>query len=298
MLTRRARDLGFEYLVVGQHHLGAPYQYLHAIPLLTHLAADSGNMRLVTGVLLLPLLPPVDLADQLATLDVISNGRLVVGFGLGYRDVEMEAFGVHRRERSGRLLEALYLLRALWSGERVDHDGEFFHVHAEGSSLRPLQQPAPPIWLAAMSTVTLERAARVGAVPFIGPRVRSEEVQAWVRAHRLAIGEPHATAPLRRELFIAEDRQRAWQQAERCIGERFEVYRAWGFERGLAAESHADLRAYLTERVIVGDAPECAEKLAAYRDMGAGPIVLRCQWPGLDTADSARMLDLVGRVVS
>jgi alkanesulfonate monooxygenase SsuD/methylene tetrahydromethanopterin reductase-like flavin-dependent oxidoreductase (luciferase family) len=294
MLTQRARDSGFEHIAVGQHHLGAPYQYLHAIPLLTHLVAESGQMRLVTGVLLLPLLQPVDLADQLATLDVISNGRLVVGFGLGYRDVEMQAFGIQRRERGERLLEALQLLRVLWSGQRVDHDGAYFHVHAEGASLRPLQQPTPPIWLAAMSPVTLDRAARLGVLPFIGPRVSSQDVSVWVQAHRRAVGDAHASVPLRRELFVADNRQRAWEQAQACIGERFDAYRAWGFERGLAADSVADLRAYLADRVIVGDPHECADKLAEYRAMGAAPIMLRCQWPGLDVADSASMVDLVG----
>lgn len=298
MLTHRARDNGFDHIAVGQHHLGAPYQYLHAIPLLTHLVADSGKMRLVTGVLLLPLLQPVDLADQLATLDVISNGRLVVGFGLGYRDVEMQAFGILRHERGARLLEALQLLRVLWSGQRVDHDGAYFHVHAEGPSLRPLQRPAPPIWLAAMSPVTLERAARLGARPFIGPRVSSQEVQTWVRSHRLTVANARETVPLRRELFVADNRQLAWAQAEACIGQRFEVYRRWGFERGLATDSTADPRAYLADRVIVGDPRECAAKLAEYRAMGAAPIMLRCQWPGLDAAESARMLDLVGRAVS
>src|SRR5690606_21010594 len=94
--TRVAREAGYSGVVAGQHFLTAPRPYLQPLPLLTHLVPESGDMRLVAGVLLLPLLDPVPLAEELATIDTVSGGRLVVGAGTGYRPVEFDAVGVSR----------------------------------------------------------------------------------------------------------------------------------------------------------------------------------------------------------
>ena len=91
--VKLARDLGFDSISASQHCLATPFQYFQPIALLARIAAESGEMTLITNVLLLPLYNPVDLAEQLATLDIICDGRLVCGVGLGYRDVEYTVFG-------------------------------------------------------------------------------------------------------------------------------------------------------------------------------------------------------------
>ena len=95
--TALARDLGFDIVVAGQHFLTQPYHMLQPIPLLARIAAEAGEMRVGTGVLLLTLLNPVEVAEQLATLDAIAGGRLVCGVGLGYRVEENEAFDLPAR---------------------------------------------------------------------------------------------------------------------------------------------------------------------------------------------------------
>jgi alkanesulfonate monooxygenase SsuD/methylene tetrahydromethanopterin reductase-like flavin-dependent oxidoreductase (luciferase family) len=100
--VKLARDLGFDSISASQHYLAAPFQYFQPIPLLARIAAESGAMTLITNILLLPLYNPVDLAEQLATLDIICDGRLVCGVGLGYRDVEYTVFGVEWAMRVGR----------------------------------------------------------------------------------------------------------------------------------------------------------------------------------------------------
>lgn len=100
-------------------------------------------MRVGATVLLLPLLNPVEVAEQVATLDVITEGRFIFGVGLGYRDVENEAFGVAPKERVGRLVEDLEVIRRLWSGEEVTHHGRFFHLTRARMMLRPVQRPHP-----------------------------------------------------------------------------------------------------------------------------------------------------------
>jgi len=82
------RELGFDLLVVGQHHLATPFQQPSSVPLVARLAANSGTMRIGITVFLLPLHNPVDIAEQVATLDAISHGRMIFGVGLGYRPEE------------------------------------------------------------------------------------------------------------------------------------------------------------------------------------------------------------------
>ena len=124
--VRLARAVGFSSVWASQHYLSEPFTYFQPLPTLGRMAAEAEGMALGTGVMLLPLHQPVDFAEQLATLDVISGGRLIVGVGLGYRDAENEALGLNPRERVGRFVEALQLVERLWGGEPVTHQGKHF----------------------------------------------------------------------------------------------------------------------------------------------------------------------------
>src|SRR5438270_13711104 len=104
MLARAARDAGFGAIAAGHHYLSPPYQSLQSLPLLTRLAADAGSMELCLSVILLPLLNPVQLAEEIASLDIMSAGRVVFGVGLGYCEQEFEAFGVRVAARVPRML--------------------------------------------------------------------------------------------------------------------------------------------------------------------------------------------------
>src|SRR2546426_256805 len=115
--VRLARAVGFSSIWASQHYLSDPFTYFQPIPTLARLAADARGMTLGTGVLLLPLHHPVEIAEQLATLDVITDGHLIFGVGLGYRDVENVAMGHDPKERVGRLIEGLEIVERLWSGE-------------------------------------------------------------------------------------------------------------------------------------------------------------------------------------
>ena len=97
--VRAARDAGFDLICTGQHYLAAPYQMSSSFPLLARLAADAGDMEVAATVILAPLHNPVELAESVATMDAICNGRFIFGVGLGYRDEEYTAFGIQRGER-------------------------------------------------------------------------------------------------------------------------------------------------------------------------------------------------------
>src|SRR5258708_10680258 len=132
--ARLARDVGFDCVAAGHHYLSPPYQSLQSVPLLSRLAADTGSMDLCLSVLLLALLNPVQVAEDIASLDVMSEGRVVFGIGIGYREVEYEAFGMTRQQRVPRMLEALELIKRLWTEEAGTFEGRF--ISSRASSMR------------------------------------------------------------------------------------------------------------------------------------------------------------------
>src|SRR6266536_2461069 len=170
--VRAARDAGFDLIVMGQHYLSAPFQEIQTLPSLARLAAEAGTMRVAATVLLLPLLNPVDVAEQVAALDVICEGRFLFGVGLGYRDEEYEAFGVQREVRVARLTEGLQVIKRLWTEEEVTHHGRFFHLTKARLVLKPVQTPHPPIWFAANNDAAVQRAARLGDTWVINPHAK------------------------------------------------------------------------------------------------------------------------------
>ena len=118
-LVRAARDGGLDSVFGGQHHLSETYAHIQPLPWLARLAAEAGEMTVGTGIHLLALHNPVDTAEAYASLDVICRGRSVFGVGLGYREVEYDAFGIPPGEKVRRFTENLRLVRELWSGEPV-----------------------------------------------------------------------------------------------------------------------------------------------------------------------------------
>src|SRR6266581_6781268 len=118
--VRLARDVGFDMVALGQHFLSSEFQMLQPAIVAARLAAETGPMRLGITIYLLPLLNPVAVAEEAASLDVITGGRFILGAGLGYREAEDQAFGLGPGERVARLRSHLDVIKKLWAGEPVD----------------------------------------------------------------------------------------------------------------------------------------------------------------------------------
>ena len=148
---------------IGQHFLFPGQRWLQPVPLLARLAGEvDRDFKLVTQIVVSPLYHPVLLAEELATLDVVTEGRLRIGLGVGYQEREFALFGVPFEERVARFEEGLELMRALWTSDRVDFDGRFWQLDGVHTHIRPVQQPHPPLWLAAQTPAGVRRAARLG----------------------------------------------------------------------------------------------------------------------------------------
>jgi alkanesulfonate monooxygenase SsuD/methylene tetrahydromethanopterin reductase-like flavin-dependent oxidoreductase (luciferase family) len=115
--VRLAHRLGYDSITKTAHYSASPFQMLQLVPMLARFTAEAPGMRLNAGVLLLPLLSPLHVAEEFATLDVMSGGKIILGVGLGYRDVEFKAFGVPRAERARRFEDNLVAIRRLWTEE-------------------------------------------------------------------------------------------------------------------------------------------------------------------------------------
>lgn len=297
------RDSGFDLITLGHHHLATPYQMPSATTLLARLAAESGDLRLGITVFLLPLHNPVDVAEQVATLDAISHGRLIFGVGLGYRQEECQAFGTTMAERVPRLEEALTVMQRLWTEDEVEFQGRFYSVPRVRSTIRPTQQPHPPIWMAASSAPAIRRAARWGFVTITDPRFSLENLRDHVAAYHAALREHGrerpAEFPVRREAWVAPTREQAWEEAGPYLAAKYQTYAAW--DSGGVARERFDgksLQEFARDRFLIGtpdDVIAGAERHA--KELGATTLVLRVQWPGMDPARVLNVIRLIGKEV-
>jgi alkanesulfonate monooxygenase SsuD/methylene tetrahydromethanopterin reductase-like flavin-dependent oxidoreductase (luciferase family) len=303
--VRMARDYGFSSVCVGQHFL-TEYQKLQPIPVLARLAGESGDMRLLPGIMLLPLFNPVYVAEEIATLDVVSEGRAIFGLGVGYRDVEFEAFGVKKSERGARFEESLEAVKRLWTEDEVSFDGRFFRIPKAQVRTRPIQRPHPPIWIAAQADAGIRRAARLGDVLFLNPQATIatlREQAELFRKTRRELGRPiPQEMACHKEVFIAPDMDTALREGKPFLEGKLKMYARWGQDRevrkvdgGFANVGFDDLR---RDRFIVGDPAHCIEDFKRYeREVGINHFCCVLNWPGMQHWQILRSIQLLGERV-
>ena len=302
--VRAARDAGFHGVYSGQHYLAAGTQMLQTIPLLARLAGEAGDMTMGTLILLLPLHNPVYVAEEIATMDVICNGRFVFGVGLGYRDLEYEVFGTRREERVSRFMESLEIIKRLWTEDSVTFEGRHFKLKDVNLTLKPLQKPYPPIWVGASGVPAAQRAARLGLPWILTPNVTAavlrEQWEEYKNACQEAGRPVPAERPIRRDIYIAADRKSAMAAAKPFIEEKMRALNAWGFgkDRGSDAELEQPIEELVEGRFIMGDPDDCVEQILQYeRDFGITEMILRFQWPGMPQENVLRTIKLLGEQV-
>jgi alkanesulfonate monooxygenase SsuD/methylene tetrahydromethanopterin reductase-like flavin-dependent oxidoreductase (luciferase family) len=302
--VRVARAVGFSSVWASQHYLSDPFTYFQPLPTLGRLAAEADGMRLGTGVLLLPLHQPVDLAEQLATLDVITGGRLIVGVGLGYRDAENAAMGTDPRARVGRFVECLEALERLWSGEPVTYAGRHFTLRETRISMPPLQRPRPPLWLAANTDAGVQRAARLGDAWLMNPHTtlgaRERQLRLFHDTRRAAGRPPAREVPLLRECCVASTDAAARAAGGPFLDAKYGAYRRWEQDKALPADdawsAHFDELA--RDRFLLGEPARVRDEIARYREtLGVTTLIVRAQWPGMAQADVLRSIRLLGERV-
>lgn len=299
-MLRCARDNGWDSVWAGQHYLGEDFAMLQPGPFLGRLAGEAGDMTLGLGIMLLALQNPVDVAESVATLDAVCGGRFVFGVGLGYRDVEYDAFGVHRGDRLHRFTENLRIATALLRGERVSADLPWCRLDDVKLAVTPVQVSGPPLWMAANSDGAVRRAARTADTWLINPHARLETVVRQVElfaGERAAAGRPPAQElPAVKEIFCGPDRATALEMARPHLENKYKVYANWGQDKVLPGTESFDIPfAELEEdRFVIGSPDECLTRLLPWREqLGVDHFILRTHWSGMpleDTLTSMRLL--------
>ena len=285
-----AESAGFHAVYLGHHYL-AQSAFIQPIPLAGYLGAATTDIRIGFGVLLAPLLNPIALAEELASLDVLTQGRLTVGIGAGYRRRENAAFGVAWDDRLRRIREYVPLLRSLWAGETVDAAGTWGEVPGASLALRPVQPGGPPIWIGAFAEPAIKRAARLDAPWLIGPKGNDDELARLLKLYRDCLAEHGFSQdrdyPMSREAFIADSDEAAVSGVRPHLERQYAGYKSWDDAQGL------DLDRYLAEDCLVGTPDRIVAKLRRWEiELGITEVSLRLQFVG---ASQDEAMDQIAR---
>jgi alkanesulfonate monooxygenase SsuD/methylene tetrahydromethanopterin reductase-like flavin-dependent oxidoreductase (luciferase family) len=243
------------------------------------MAPETGSMRLLTLVILLPLLNPVETAENVATLDAISHGRLTLGVAIGYREAELEAVGLTRKDRVPKLVESLTLMKQLWSGEEVTFTGRYTRVTRLRMGLTPVQKPHPPIVMGCQSERATARAARLTDGVFFGPQVDWTDIGKLLDVYRRArVEEGHPSPGIlgaSRALLLGKDQADAARIGRAYLERTFANYRAWEMQESTMVPLALSFDRPLQDWTVHGSTADCVETLLRARDeMGLTHISL------------------------
>jgi alkanesulfonate monooxygenase SsuD/methylene tetrahydromethanopterin reductase-like flavin-dependent oxidoreductase (luciferase family) len=302
-LLYHARDRGWDSVWGAQHFLPT-MAMTQPGPFLARLAAEAGEMRVGLGILLLALANPLEVAETYASMDVVCGGRFTLGVGLGYRDVEYDAFGVPRRERVRRFEENLRLVEALWAGEAVSADLPWCRLNDATLTMLPAQRPRPPLWMAADSDRAVERAARMADSWIINPHATTStiarQLQLFRKVRRDLGRPPLPELPAIKEVVCARTRERAVEIARPYLTAKYEAYRAWGQDEALPPDETFDLpfERLLQDRFVIGTPDDCLDQLLGWRDdLGVDHFIFRPFWSGMPVETALKSMDMLSREV-
>jgi probable F420-dependent oxidoreductase len=273
-LARQVERLGFDLLFTGDHI----FMYSPNAEAMSVMAAWAGvteRLCLGTAVLLLALRDPALAAKQLATIDYLSGGRLVVGVGVGGEiEQEWQAMEVSTKDRGARTDEYLELMRALWSGQVVDSRGAFRSVQGVAGSPRPVQREGPPIWVGGRSEAALRRAARHDGwcAYSLSPR-RIREGLERIAGHGDGLADSFRTSYVL-FTYVDDNADRAVEMAGRVLGKRYRQ----NFDR------------FLDAFCAVGDAAHVQARVEEYHAAGVQDVILCPQAPAEEYPEQVERL--------
>ena len=267
-LIERAEQLGYDTIWLTEHHFADDGYSPSVIPLAAAVAARTERIRIGFNLLLLPLHDAVRLAEDLASLDVLSNGRIDVGVGQGYARHELAGFGVDPGDRLGRFREGLDVLHGLWTNDEFSYEGHHYRVDGARLAPKPVQQPAPPLWIGATSIPGVRRAGRRGA-HLLG--LTNRRLQAEYEEARTAAGHDLSDAKVLQLHWthVGDNDNEAWEEAAPHFHHLLEVYAGW-----LAA---ADDRSNTARDVVVPPVTELRTRSTLFRPVFGGPVTVADQ---------------------
>ncbi len=311
-----AEELGYEGFWVGEHHF-QPSQRVFPSPqmILAAISQRTRRLRLGTGVSVLPINDPIRLAEDLAELDLLSNGRVCFGAGRGYQPHEFSGFNIAMESARERFWECLEIIRRAWSEESFSYEGNFYRYRDIALLPRPLQKPHPPIYVAAASPGSAEEVARRGYAFCAAPFASSpspEEVKDQLARYRQVFrewghGEPPEDLPHVFWTHVADTTEQALREAEegmkRKLGSATKVWAKPGSGGGYDAFARVGqfLATATIEQLdalsIFGDPERCLKKVQRYHEAGVRHLLVMFDWGGMPQKTVFRSMELFARYV-
>lgn len=308
--VQTAERLGFDSIWAGEHHLTPGYHFFPQLTLLSALSAYTGEMALGTNLVLLPLHRPVDLAEQVALIDIACGGRFILTVGQGYRPEEFAAMGSPFEDRLARFVEGIELLRRLWTEDEVSHDAGWWSIDKGTVLPRPAQAGGVPIWVGATTDRAIKRGGRIGDAFMGTPSVDNDEAKR--QADLFATARAEAGLPTSSdvgrmvEVFCHADSAEARRRCGPHLLTKYEAYASWGLT-GSAGDGvtdtpdHDDEDAFsvlANNRFVVGNPDEVVAGLVQqHKEVGMTHLAMRVSWPGSDPSHAQECIELLGNEV-
>lgn len=287
-LALLAEQGGFETIWIGEHHAMEFTISPSPMPQLAYLAAKTSTIRLGAGTIIAPFWNPIRVAGECALLDVISGGRMEVGLARGAYQFEFDrlAGGMPGQQGGAHLREMVPAVRKLWQGDYA-HDGEIWQFPASTSMPRPVQQPTPPMWIAARDPDTHDFAVANGCNVMVTPLMKDDtEVEDLVRKFETAVGNhPEVERPeimvLRHTYVHDESDPDGWRPAAEGVNRYYRTFDAWfgnktaprdGFLEPSPVSKFAERPEFepeaLHKSAMIGTPTEVVDRLREYERLG------------------------------
>ena len=307
--VRAARNAGYDGIAVGSHLSYGSAAWFPPFLTLARLASEAEGMRIATCMLVLPLYHPLHIAQEAAMLDVLSGGQLTLGVAPGWQAEEFDILDVEHKRRIGRFVEAVEVVRRLWTEAQVDFSGTHYAFEGLTLALKPRQSPRPPLWFGGSVARAVERVAELADTGLGDTWVASSHLvsdviveQARVFREKLDALEktPPADFPVLRNIVVAPDRETAIREAGPYLEASYRLFGRWGLFTDVvgAGKEQLDLPELLAGRVIIGAPEDCAEELAELaRATGCTRLIARVQWMGMEQRIVLRTIELLANAV-
>ena len=214
---------GYDAVWLAEHHFNT-FSVCPSVHVMgAYVAARTQKLRIGTAVTLAAMYQPLRIAEEIALIDVLSGGRVNWGAGRGFDATEFRAFGVPGEESAARFREAVDIVLSAWRNERLSYQGQYFQFDDIEVLPKPLQQPHPPVWMAATSEPSIEWAASQGHTIMMDPHSPNREIARKLAFYRRKLEESGhrfegREIPIARLLAVAETESEAQEVARRGAG--------------------------------------------------------------------------------
>ncbi len=294
-----ADDAGFDLIYMGHHYFVEQYQKFQNIPALSRLSAFAPDMNICPAILL-PLHHPLIIAEQLATMDVFTDGQVVAAPVAGYRDHEFNSLGIDKRERAIRMREGIEIISRVWTSDNVTYHGDIYDFEDVTINPKPVQDPHPPLWIGANQDSAISRASDLGDAWLVNPHEDESEIARQLDLVTCPSGDGlRGYQPARWDVFVAETDKEAINIFGPAVQNAFEDYKSWGQHEAMQNPDAFDqaFDALKDEHFIAGSPDTVASRLAGLVDLGIDCFILKMYLPGIPHSKVLDSIRLFGNEV-